>query len=118
MRRDCVSHRCGFMDCYGVDEEDVVICLRTGKDVTGVCLICEDPYAAGCSGQAPWEGKPVMMQMETELEYAYVWRVRLKLAFKRVQYYFELWEGDEKVYYLEDGFYSEERMRMPGRMHQ
>ncbi|MCI8936839.1 MAG: alpha-glycosidase [Lachnospiraceae bacterium] len=118
MRRDCVSHRCGFMDCYGLNRDEVVIQIRTGKDVTGVRLICEDPYVAGCSGQAPWEGKPVRMQMERELEYIYIWRVRLRLEFKRVQYYFELWEGKEKVYFLEDGFYTEERMRMPGRMHQ
>lgn len=118
MRRDCVSHRCGFMDCYGVNGEEVEIRIRTGKDVTEIRLICEDPYVAGCSGQAPWEGKPVTMQMETELEYGYVWHVRLKPAFKRVQYYFELRAGEEKVYYLEDGFYSEERLRKSGRMHQ
>ena len=86
MRRDCVSHRCGFMDCYGLNRDEVVIQIRTGKDVTGVRLICEDPYVAGCSGQAPWEGKPVRMQMERELEYIYIWRVRLRLEFKRVQY--------------------------------
>lgn len=118
MKMDCIIHRSAFTDCYALNEEVVVLNIRTGKDITGVNVIYEDPYIAGCSGQSPWKGKPFKMRMEKELEYAYIWSARLRPEFKRVQYYFEIWEGEEKKYFLEDGFYSEKQLDTPGRMRQ
>lgn len=118
MRLDCIMHRSAFTDCYARNEEEIILNIRTGKDITAVNVIHEDPYIAGCSGRNPWEGKPVPMRMARELEYSFIWSVKLKPAFRREQYYFEIWEGTEKIYLLEDGFYSWERMHAPGRMRQ
>lgn len=96
MRMDCVIHRSAFADCYALNEEEVVLNIRTGKDITRVNVIYEDPYIAGCSEQSAWKGKPLGMHTEREPAYAYIWRVRLKPEFKREQYYFEIWEGEEK----------------------
>lgn len=118
MRLDAIMHRSAFTDCYAANDKEIVLNIRTGKDITAVNVIHEDPYIAGCSGRNPWEGKPEPMRMAEELEYSCIWSIRLRPAFRREQYYFEIWAGTERVYLLEDGFYSRERLHAPGRMQQ
>ena len=45
-----VSHHSLFADCCGRNTRDVTINIKTGKDITGVNLLFEDPYAYGISG--------------------------------------------------------------------
>lgn len=118
MRLDCIMHRSAFTDCYARNDKEIVLNVRTGKDITAVNVIHEDPYIAGCSGHSPWIGSPVAMRMTRELEYAYIWSVRLEPAFKREQYCFEIRKGEETLYLLEDGLYTQERLHAPGRMQQ
>ena len=51
MNFSAISHRCAFTDAYPLDENRVVINLRTGKDIKSVELIHDDPYAGGAMGR-------------------------------------------------------------------
>ncbi len=118
MDLNAISHRSAWTDCYALDKDTVVLNLRTGKDVTGVTLRCEDPFAFGISGDIRWDGKIVPMEMSRELKRHNIWTVKVKPDYKRLQYYFEILCGDEKLLLLEDDFYTEESLNRPGRWKQ
>lgn len=118
MRLETIEHRSAFMDCYAYNENEIIIRIRTGKEITAVNLIHDDPYLKGISPQNFWSGQTSPMMLEKELKYAYLWSIRLKPEFKREQYYFEIWEQEEKIYLLEDDFYTEEEMCLSGRINQ
>ena len=44
MNLSAISHRSLFADCYAKNRQEIVINIRTGKDITGVNLIFADPY--------------------------------------------------------------------------
>ena len=113
-----ISHRSAFTDCYALNADEVVISLRTGKDITAVSIIQDDPYAGGAMGHMAWDGKPVPMTLARELEYNYIWSVTLKPEFKRVQYYFAISDGETSLLMFEDGFYSREEADKCGRLKQ
>ena len=113
-----ISHRCAFTDAYPLDENRVVINLRTGKDIRAVSLIHDDPYAGGATGFMAWDGKPEPMEISRELEHCLIWSVILEPKFKREQYYFSITDGETSVLLFEDGFYSPEEANKPGRLKQ
>lgn len=57
MQLENIYHRSAFSDCYAVNTEEIIIRIRTGKDVTGVNVIHGDPYSAGISASHPWSGE-------------------------------------------------------------
>ena len=118
MNLNAIFHRCALTDCYALDKDTVVVNLRTGKDITAVNLIWEDPYAYGLSGQFSWYGEPKAMVMKRELKNCLIWSVEVQPPYKRLQYCFEIFSGDEKILMLEDDFYSEESLKKPGRWRQ
>lgn len=113
-----IRHRCAFTDCYARNGEEVVVNIQTGKDVTAVSIIHDDPYAGGCMGLRPWSGKPEAMELRWELKYHNIWSITLRPRFKREQYYFSVTAGDETVLMFEDGFYSPEEIQRPGHLRQ
>ena len=115
MRLDCISHRSALTDCYALNENELAITLRTGKDVTGVNLVHGDPFGGGCMGEKPWSGIPAPMTKSLELARHQLWTIRTAPAHKREQYYFEITDGAETVLYFEDDFYSPEAAFLPGR---
>ena len=118
MNFTAISHRCAFTDAYALDENRIVINLRTGKDVRAVSLIHDDPYAGGATGFMAWDGKQQSMEAVRELEHSLIWSVTLEPRFKREQYYFEISDGTESVLLFEDGIYSREEAEKPGRLKQ
>ena len=118
MNFSAISHRCAFTDAYPLDENRVVINLRTGKDIKKVDLIHDDPYAGGAMGFGAWEGKPQPMSVSRELEHHLIWSVTLEPKFKREQYYFAISDGKESQLLFEDGFYTKEAAEKPGRLKQ
>ncbi len=106
-----IMHRSAFTDCYPLDENTLIINLRTGKDVTSVELCHADPY----SGK-PWRGQPESMQMAWELQHHYIWSIRLQPKFKREQYYFSIHAGQEQYLLFEDGFYTPAQAQKEGRL--
>ena len=113
-----ITHRCAFTDAYALDENRIVINLRTGKEIQAVTLIHDDPYAGGATGFMAWDGKPEEMTVSRELEHSLIWSVTLEPKFKREQYYFAITDGVESVLMFEDGFYSREEAEKPGRLRQ
>ena len=113
-----ISHRCAFTDAYPLDENRIVINLRTGKDIQSVSLIHDDPYAGGATGFMAWDGKPEQMELSKELEHNLIWTLVLTPRFKREQYYFSISDGKESVLLFEDGFYTREEADKPGRLKQ
>ena len=118
MDLNAIMHRSAQTDCYALDRDTVVLNIRTGKDVTAVNLLCEDPFAFGISGDINWAGKTVAMEMKRELKHCFIWTARVRPEHKRLQYYFEIFCGEEKLLLLEDDFYTEETLHAPGRWKQ
>ena len=113
-----ISHRGISPDAYALNENEIVINLRTGKDVTAVSIIHDDPFAGGATGFSAWDGSSQPMTIRRELKYHYLWTATLRPKFKREQYYFSLSDGQETVFLFEDGFYSPESANKPGRLRQ
>ena len=118
MERSAIMHRSTLTDCYALDQDTAVINIRTGKDITAVNLIHEDPYAYGISGDIHWIGKVLPMELHWELKNCRIWTARLKPPYKRLQYYFEVFCGDEKLVMMEDDFYTPEAAEARGRCKQ
>ena len=110
MNLNAISHRSVAPDCYGLNREEVVIRIRTGKDVTAVNLIHGDPYAFGISGVFRWSGESAPMQVAHELKHCLIWSATIRPKYKRVQYYFEIVSGDQRLLMLEDDFYDEKAL--------
>ena len=118
MNLSAVSHRSLFTDCYARDDRQVVLNIRTGKDITGVNLLFDDPYAYGISGDIHWIGKPLPMQVERELKHHYIYSVKLAPEYRRLQYCFELFGAEGSVFLYEDGFYTAAEGEKKGRLKQ
>ena len=113
-----IIHRCAYTDCYARNENELVINIRTNKDITAVNLIYEDPYINGASGTEPWDGIKAVMNMSMELKNNIIWTLIVTPKFKRLQYYFEIIENGEKRNLLEDGLYTDDEMELEGFMKQ
>lgn len=118
MNLDGIVHRCAYTDCYARNEDELVINIRTNKDITAVNLIQEDPYINGVSGRRPWYGRRTPMKVSMELRNCLIWTLVITPKFKRLQYYFEVISNDEKLNLLEDDLYTDEEMKMQGFMNQ
>ncbi len=114
-----IYHRTDGNLCYALDEERLMIRIRTGYDVERVILVYGDPYLAGIAGGAEhWSGERLEMTHCTRLKYQLLWSVVVKPEAKRCKYYFELVSGDETWYYFENDFLTKEQMEQDGRMFQ
>lgn len=102
-----VEHRCNDNFCYMANEEELVINLKTGKEITQVFLCYGDPFSAGIMGsQQEWKNTCIEIVEKKELKEQYWWSVRVKPEFKRCRYYFELLSGNERKIYMENGFFD------------
>lgn len=118
MNTSAIIHRSALTDCYMLDKDTAVLNIRTGKDVTAVNIVYEDPYAYGISGEINWIGKVAPMALRRELRHCFIWTVQLRPAYKRLQYYFELFCGEETLLLLEDDFYTQAQLNRKGRWKQ
>ena len=46
------------------------------------------------------------MHLDKELAHEFIWTISLKPKFKRIQYYFEIYSGNEHCYLFEDGIHE------------
>lgn len=118
MNIEGIIHRCAYTDCYARNENELVINIRTNKDITAVNLIYEDPYINGASGRRPWCGKRASMNVSMELKNCLIWTLAVSPEFKRLQYYFEIIQNDEKRNLFEDGLYTDDEIETEGIMKQ
>ncbi len=114
-----VYHRANDNYCYALDEEQLIINLKTGYDVKEVNIYQGDPFKSGILGGGEgWDGEKRNIVFKKRLKNQIWWTTTLKPEYKRLKYYFELITDTEKWYYFEDGFLSEEQMHLEGRSRQ
>ncbi len=113
MNLSAIMHRSAFTDCYAANDREIVVNLRTGKDITAVSIIHDDPYST-----KHWEGWAEAMVPQWELTHHRIWSIRLEPRFKREQYFFSITDGKETLLMFEDGFYTPEQAEKSGRLKQ
>ena len=116
MKREAIFHSARDNMCYQANADEIVISIKTGKDITSVEIQWGDPFEAGIMGGAEkWSGKTQPMDEVLELENHLWWTVRLKPKYKRCKYFFTVKCGDERLNLFEDGFYTDSEMNIPGK---
>ena len=118
MNLAAISHRSVSPDAYALNENEIVINLQTGKDITAVSINHDDPFAGGATGFAAWDGIGESMILRRELKHHYQWSITLRPRYKREQYYFSVTDGKETLFLFEDGFYTAAQANKPGRLRQ
>lgn len=102
---------------YPLNEDELIVNLKTSYDVERVFLHHGDPYEAGIMGGGEkWTGKRKEIVFKKRLRNQLWWITTLRPEYKRCKYYFELHTKDEVWYYFEDGFLTPEQVQMEGRM--
>lgn len=102
---------------YPLNENELIINLKTGYDVERVFIYYGDPYEAGIlGGKEKWTGKREEIIYKKRLPHQIWWTTTIVPKYKRCKYYFELQTKEETWYYFEDGFLTEEQLQMDGRM--
>ena len=94
-----VYHRSTPDMCYSPDGSEVVVNIRTGREVDAVYLVHEDPFIHELNRRREWYGRREKMTLSRELAYQVVYTLRVRPEYKRLMYYFEL-EADGKTYCL------------------
>lgn len=117
MKFSAVFHKTSEQMSYALNEEELVINLRTGYDVERVFLHYGDPFEAGIlGGNEQWKGIREEICYKKRLKHRLWWTTTLKPQYKRCKYYFELHAGGDVRYYFEDGFVTEEQLHLDGKM--
>ncbi|MBM6752164.1 glycoside hydrolase family 13 protein [Mediterraneibacter glycyrrhizinilyticus] len=112
-----VYHKTSEQMSYPLDEDRLVINLKTGYDVKQVFIHHGDPFDAGIlGGNEKWTGRREEVVYKKRLPHQLWWTTTLTPPYKRCKYYFELRTEEEVWYYFEDGFLTEEQINMEGRM--
>ena len=112
-----VYHKTSEQMSYALDEDRLVINLKTGYDVKQVFIIHGDPFDAGIlGGSERWNGTREEIVFKKRLPHQIWWTTTLVPPYKRCKYYFELHTDSEVWYYFEDGFLTKEQVDMPGRL--
>ena len=116
MRFDAIYHRTSDNLFYTVNETDLVVNIKTGFDIKNVIIHYGDPFSAGIlGGKEEWSGDSEPIVDTKKLQYQLWWSIVIKPEFKRCKYYFELCDGEETWFYFEDGFLSQEQLKIPGK---
>ena len=115
MNCEAVYHKTGDQYCYQRNQDELVIHIRTGYDIKSVILCYGDPFEAGIlGGHERWSGRKLSMVREMELCGHIWWSARVTPKYKRCKYYFELSDGNDTLFYFENGFLTEDRLQIPG----
>ena len=112
-----VYHKTSEQMSYPLNENELIINLKTGYDVERVFIHYGDPFETGIlGGNEKWTGKREEICFKKRLRHQLWWTTTLKPKYKRCKYYFELHTKNEVWNYFEDGFLTEEQTEMDGRM--
>ena len=104
-----VYHKTSEQMSYALDEERLVVNLKTGYDVKRVFIIHGDPFDAGIlGGNERWTGRREEIVYKKRLPHQIWCTTTLVPPYKRCKYYFELHTEEGIWYYFEDGFLTEE----------
>lgn len=120
MQYEAVYHRTSDNYCYPINENELIINLKTGYDIARVFLLYEDPFQAGIlGGTEKWVPREVEIPFKKRLKHHIWWTTTITPPYKRCKYYFKLIDKEGCVInYLEDGFYTDWELEMPGKTYQ
>ncbi|ABX42711.1 glycoside hydrolase family 13 protein [Lachnoclostridium phytofermentans] len=111
MKFEAIYHRTSDNYCYPLNEEDLIINIKTGHDIERVFIYYGDPFEGGIlGGNWTWNGVEEELIYKKNLTHHIWWTTTVKPKFKRCKYYFKLVANDTSYYYFEDGFYTEAEM--------
>ena len=116
---NAVYHQASDNYCYPLNEDELIINIKTGYDVESVSIILGDPFAAGILGGGEhWDGAEEAIIYKKRLKNQIWWTTTVRPEFKRLKYYFKLQTAEESWFFFEDGFVSDEQMHLEGRSRQ
>lgn len=116
---NAVYHQASDNYCYPLNEDELIINIKTGYDVQSVSIISGDPFAAGILGGGEhWDGTEEAIIYKKRLKNQIWWTTTVRPEYKRLKYYFKLQTENESWFYFEDGFVSDEQMHLEGRSRQ
>ena len=119
MEFNAVYHQASDNYCYPLNEDELIINIKTGYDIKNVNIILGDHFAAGILGGGEhWDGEKQPIHYKKRLKNQIWWTTTVRPPFKRLKYYFELQTETENWLYFEDGFVSAEQMHLEGRSRQ
>lgn len=119
MEFNAVYHQASDNYCYPVNQDELVINIKTGYDVKQVNIIQGDPFSVGIlGGGEEWTGQKEAIVFQKRLKNQIWWTTTVKPDYKRLKYYFELITEQEHWFYFEDGFVSDAQMCLEGRSRQ
>ncbi len=107
---DAIEHHAFDNYCYPLDKDNLIINLRTGKEVDKVLLLWGDPFDWGKAPEASnysWQYKTVEVTEKKELQNHLWWTIKLQPKYKRCKYFFTIRSGEESYIYGESGLVSE-----------
>ena len=108
---NAIEHHAFDNYCYPLDKDNLIINLRTGKEVEKVFLLWGDPFDWGLSNNASnytWQYTSVEVTEKKELQNHLWWTIKLQPKFKRCKYFFNIKAGDDSYIYGESGLVCEE----------
>lgn len=113
MQFSAIEHRSTDNFCYPLNENELMISLKTGSDIRRVFIVYGDPFDGSVTPDGwAWEGKRQEITRKKDLPYHAWWQVTVMLPYGRCKYCFELHgqdEGDVR-YCLENGFYTADEL--------
>ncbi|UTC54071.1 glycoside hydrolase family 13 protein [Treponema sp. OMZ 803] len=113
MQFSAIEHRSTDNFCYPLNENELMISLKTGSDIRRVFIVYGDPFDGSVTPDGwAWEGKRQEITRKKDLPYHTWWQVTVMLLYGRCKYCFELHgqdEGDVR-YCLENGFYTADEL--------
>ena len=113
MQFSAIEHRSTDNFCYPLNENELMIGIKTGRDIRRVFIIYGDPFDGSVTPDGwAWEGKRQEITRKKDLPYHTWWQVTVTLPYGRCKYCFELHgQGESDVRYcLENGFYTAEEL--------
>ena len=109
MNYSAIDHKAYDNYCYCLNENEVCVSLKTGKDIDKVEIVWGDPFDGGVMGEhGVWAGTFTEVTECRELESNFLWSITVAPKFKRLRYYFIIHSGSEKIVFAESGFSSVE----------
>ncbi len=94
-----IYHRASDQMCYMLNENKVVVNIKTGMDIESVRIKYADPFLY----PHIW-GDTIEMKFDKELKDHKWWTVTISPKWKRLKYHFELEGNGERYFLFEEGF--------------
>ena len=113
MQFSAIEHRSTDNFCYPLNENELMIGIKTGSDISRMFIIYGDPFDGSVTPAGwAWEGKRQEITRKKDLPYHTWWQVTVSLPYGRCKYCFELHgqDGGDVRYCLENGFYTADEL--------